>query len=292
MLPFGAAYALQITGQNFVSTTRFSASNLPAGLTINTNSGLISGAPTNSLVYTSSIVASNGPAAVGSNRIVFDVLPAAPLLSRQTLRVVVGEPFTTTVNVLNTPTGFTISPAPSWLSVASNGVMTVQATNSSTNTFTVSAYNRGGTNTNSLVIEAESALASYLRRYTALTGAGRLPSSDVDGDGHTLAKEFAFGMNPTLRDAAPVSITASDGQIHISWTRRKTTDSVVRYLIKESPALGGLSAVWTNQSPARVPQTVQDIDASYERVRVSVPVSGLGLSRFFRVEAEVQPSAF
>jgi hypothetical protein len=288
VLPFGAAYALQITGQNFVSTTRFSASNLPAGLTINTNSGLISGAPTNSLVYTSSIVASNGPAAVGSNRIVFDVLPAAPLLSRQTLRVVVGESFTTTVNVLNTPTGFTISPAPSWLAVASNGVMTVQATNSSTNTFTVSAYNRGGTNTNSLVIEAESALASYARRFPSL-GTSLSPSSDADGDGHTLAQEFAFGMNPTSRDAAPVSIAASNGEVHVSWIRRKTTDSVVRYVVKESPALAGLAAVWTNQSPALIPQVIQDIDPSYERVRVSVPISGV--SRFFRVEADVQPGA-
>lgn len=288
VLPFGAAYALQITGQNFVSTTRFSASNLPAGLTINTNSGLISGAPTNSLVYTSSIVASNGPAAVGSNRIVFDVLPAAPLLSRQTLRVVVGEPFTTTVNVLNTPTGFTISPAPSWLAVASNGVMTVQATSPSTNTFTVSAYNRGGTNTNSLVIEAESALASYARRFPSL-GASFSPSSDTDGDGHTLAKEFAFGMNPISRDAAPVSITASNGEVHVSWIRRKTTDSVVRYVVKESPALAGLAAVWTNQSPALIPQVIQDIDSSYERVRVSIPISGV--SRFFRVEADVQPGA-
>lgn len=293
VLPFNSAYSLQITGQNFVSnTTRFSGSNLPAGLTINTNSGLISGTPTNSLVYTSSITASNGPAAVGTSTLVFDVLPAAPTPLGKTIRVVVGEQATDTVNVLNVASGFSISPSVSWVTVSSNGSVTVQATNSGTNTFTVSAFNRGGTNANSLVIEAESALASYLRRYHTLTGDARLPSSDVDGDGHTLTTEFAFGMNPTLRDAAPVSITASDGQIHISWTRRKTTDSVVRYLIKESPALGSLAAVWINQSPARVPQVVQDIDASYERVRVSVPVSGLGLSRFFRVEAEVQPGAF
>jgi len=291
VLPLNTNYSLQVVGQNFVSnTTKFGAVNLPAGLTINANSGLISGQPTNALVYTSSIVASNGPAAVGSNSIVFDVLPAAPVLSGQTLRVVVGEPFTTTVNVLNTPSGFTISPAPPWLAVDSNGVMTVQATNPSTNAFTVSAFNRGGTNTNSLVIEAESALASYLRRYPTLVGADRLPSSDADLDGHTLAKEFAFGMNPTVRDAVGVEITASGGEVHISWNRRKTTDSVVRYSVKSTASIGGATISWTNQTPVPTPQLIQPIDDNYERVRVSVPISGL--SRFFRVEAELQPGAY
>jgi hypothetical protein len=290
VLPFNAPYTLQITGQNFVSnTTKFNASNLPAGLAINTNSGLISGTPTNSLVYTSSITASNGPAAVGTSTLVFDVLPAAPAPSAKTMRVVVGEQSTDAVSVLNTASGFSISPVVPWVTVGSNGSVTVQATTAGTSTFTVSAFNRGGTNTNSLVIEAESALTSYLRSYPALSGAGRLPSSDADSDGHTLAKEFAFGMNPTSRDAVPVAVTASDGEIHVSWTRRKTTDSVVRYVIKEAPALIGVTAVWTNQSPAPVPQSIEDIDANYERVRVSVPMSGL--SRFFRVEALVQPGA-
>jgi len=67
-------YSLQLAGQNFVTNlTKFSASNLPTGLAINANNGLISGTPVASLVYTSAITASNGPGAVSTNNLVFSV---------------------------------------------------------------------------------------------------------------------------------------------------------------------------------------------------------------------------
>ena len=54
----GTAFTYQIAATN--SPTRFGATGLPAGLTVNTNSGMISGAPTTSGTFSVVLSASNG----------------------------------------------------------------------------------------------------------------------------------------------------------------------------------------------------------------------------------------
>ena len=70
----GTSFTYQITASN--NPTSFGASNLPTGLSVNTQSGAITGTPTVAGTNTAVIFASN-VAGTGSNNLVIGIAPAS-----------------------------------------------------------------------------------------------------------------------------------------------------------------------------------------------------------------------
>src|SRR5207253_8305531 len=73
----GVAFSYQITATN--NPTSFNATGLPAGLSVNTSTGLISGTPTTAGTYSVTISATNA-GGTGSATLVITTSPAAPVI--------------------------------------------------------------------------------------------------------------------------------------------------------------------------------------------------------------------
>lgn len=285
-----------VGGQNLLPQTVYSytATNLPATVTVSTNSGsmVISGQFTNVGTYPVTFIASNGPGLVGSNRVVYSVAPAAPIVRPRTIRGSVGAILSDTVTAENSPTSFSVDALPAGLNFnTASGVLLGVPLESGLTETTLTASNAGGTSQSSLTFEIEpaSSMVDWLIQH-GLAADDAKPESDPDADGHSNVVEFAFGMRPDVADNIPTTHIFEEGGTTIRWTRRIKT-SEVTYQIEESPSLQ--VPAWTAVSGLS-PQVVAAesgvvLPLGYERVSAFIPrPSGHGApaSMFYRVKAE------
>ena len=156
----GTAFTYTITATN--SSTGFTATPLPAGLTLNGSSGVISGIPTTSGTPTITVGASNtgGTGNATLTLTIASAPPSAPVItSLATASATVGQAFTYTITATNSPTGFTATTLPSGLSLdAVTGIISGIPTTSGTPTITVGAINTGGTGNATLTLTIAPAL--------------------------------------------------------------------------------------------------------------------------------------
>src|SRR5205809_5194662 len=150
------AFSYNITATN--NPTSFNATGLPAGLTVNTSTGLISGTPTTAGTYTVTISATNA-GGTGSATLTLTIKPAPPVItSSLTATGQVGVAFSYTITATNSPTSYnaTVLPAgvlPAGLSVnTSTGVISGTPTTAGTYNVTISATNAGGTGSATLTL--------------------------------------------------------------------------------------------------------------------------------------------
>src|SRR5205823_8189155 len=147
----GVAFSYQITATN--NPTSFNATGLPAGLSVNTSTGLISGTPTTAGTYSVTISATNA-GGTGSATLLITTNPAAPVIQPPiTATGTVGTNFSYTINATNNPTSYNAAGLPAALTVnTSTGKITGKPTTASIYQLTISATNVGGTGTATLVI--------------------------------------------------------------------------------------------------------------------------------------------
>ena len=140
----GVAFSYQITGSN--TPTSYNASGLPAGLTVNTTSGLISGSTTATGTTNVTITASNAGGS-GSATLVLTVLPPPPVITGAlTATASNGAVFSYQIAATNTPTSYSASGLPAGLTVsATTGLISGSTTATGTSNVTISASNAGGT---------------------------------------------------------------------------------------------------------------------------------------------------
>ena len=145
----GQSFSYTITANN--SATSFGASGLPAGLSVSTATGVISGIPaaasTNSVTLSASNAVGNG-----TMTLTLAVLPSSPVItSAATATATVGQSFSYTITANNNPTGFGATGLPAGLSVnGMTGLISGTPTTAGTFNATLSATNAGGTGTASL----------------------------------------------------------------------------------------------------------------------------------------------
>jgi hypothetical protein len=147
----GTAFAYQITATNTPGT--YGATGLPAGLSVNISSGLVSGTPTTAGTSTVTLSATNG-AGAGTATLTLTVAPAPPVItSASTASGAVSVAFTYQVSATNVPTSYSATGLPAGLSVdSSTGLISGTPTTAGTSTVSLSATNSGGSGTATLTV--------------------------------------------------------------------------------------------------------------------------------------------
>src|SRR5438552_3305238 len=145
------AFSYTITATN--SPTSYNATGLPAGLSVNTSTGVISGTPTTAGTYTVTISATNA-GGTGSHTLTLTINPPTPVIQPPfTATGTVGSNFSYTINATNNPTSYNATGLPGGLAInTGTGKITGKPTTAGIYQVTLSATNAGGTGTATLVI--------------------------------------------------------------------------------------------------------------------------------------------
>jgi subtilase family serine protease len=146
----GGGFSYQITATN--NPGSYSASGLPAGLGINSTSGIISGTATVTGTFNATINATNA-GGTGSATLVITMLPPAPVItSALSAAAVYGQGFSYQITA-SVPATFAASGLPAGLSVDPNsGIISGTTTATGVNDVIISAINSSGTGSATLVL--------------------------------------------------------------------------------------------------------------------------------------------
>jgi PKD repeat protein len=152
----GVAFTYQIGASH--SPTSYGASGLPAGLAVNTATGLISGTPATAGTYPVGLSASNA-GGTGSATLTLTVTPAAAITpapvinSATTAAATVGKAFTYTISASNGATSYSSTALPADLTLQpATGVISGTPAAAGTFAVTIRATNATGTGTASLTL--------------------------------------------------------------------------------------------------------------------------------------------
>jgi hypothetical protein len=211
----GQAFSYQITASN--APISYFTPELPAGLSLDPVSGIISGTPTTSGDNYITIQATNG-GGTGSASLEIEILPYPPqIFSASAANGLAGQDFSYQIYASNNPTSFAAAGLPTGLTVNTSTGLISGTTNSIGTTYcTISAINLGGTDTESLIIT----IAAIPTITSTLTATG------------TQGEPFSYQITA---QANPTSFTASNLPAGLSINGSG--------LISGSPTYGGFTDV-------------------------------------------------
>jgi hypothetical protein len=155
----GSSFTYSIAATN--SPTSYSASGLPAGLSLNSSTGLISGKPTSTGTLKVTIGATNASGS-GTAQLSMTINHPMPVItSAKSESATVGSAFKYSITAMNWPTSFSALVLPAGLSVnAKSGVISGTPTAAGTFTVTIGAANAGGSATEQISIAVQGQAAA------------------------------------------------------------------------------------------------------------------------------------
>src|SRR6266700_159599 len=149
----GVAFSYTITATG--SPTSYGASPLPAGLSVKTSTGVISGTPTTEGTYNVTITASNGAGlcSTGSATLVLTIITTPVITSTLTATGTAGIPFSYQITATSSPTSYDAIDMPGGLTVdTTTGLISGSPTGVGIFTVTLSATNASGTGSATLTL--------------------------------------------------------------------------------------------------------------------------------------------
>jgi subtilisin-like proprotein convertase family protein len=190
---------------------------LPAGLTLNTSSGIISGTPTTPTAaanYTITATNTGGSTTASVSIAVNDIAPSA--LSYSSNPATYAKDTAITNNRPSSSGGavvsYAVSPAlPAGLALnTTTGIISGTPTALSTSAnYTITATNTGGSTTASVSIAVVSAYTAWATQYNLV----QVSTGDDDGDGNSNYLEFVAGLVPTNASSVfKISVSSVPGQ--------------------------------------------------------------------------------
>jgi len=179
----GSSFSYQITAAH--SPTSYAATGLPAGVSINTSTGVISGTPTATGTSTATLTATNSVGTSANFALTIAISPALPAItSASTASGTMGVAFSFTVTASNSPTGFGAIGLPAGLTInTTTGVISGTPTTAGTSSVTVTATNAGGTATGALTITIALAKPTINSSLTASGTQNQAFSYQISGTG-------------------------------------------------------------------------------------------------------------
>ena len=144
----GTSFSNSIVATN--SPTSYALANsttLPAGLSLNTTTGLLSGIPTASGTFTTDVTATNAAGTSAIVTLTFNISAISPpVVTGASLTVPTGSPYTYTISATNSPTSYALASGtlPTGLTMT-GGVISGTPTATGSFSVTVTATNAGGT---------------------------------------------------------------------------------------------------------------------------------------------------
>lgn len=147
----GTVFSYQILANN--SPTSYAATGLPAGLAVNTSTGLITGTPSVAATTSVTIKATNATGTTTAILALTVTQPTSVISSPGTATGTAGSVFSYQIVANNSPTSFSATGLPSGLSInPGTGLISGTITSPGTYSVTLGVTNAGGTNSTTLVL--------------------------------------------------------------------------------------------------------------------------------------------
>ncbi len=243
----GMPFSYRISALNLPRT--FGAASLPAGLTLNGTSGLISGTPTTPGNRTATISASN-TAGTDTKTLSFSILPAVPVItSAGTSNATYGTAYSHQITATNTPTRFSATSLPAGLTInATSGLLSGTPLGEGTFATKVYAMNAGGTGNRTLSIAIASKMPQITSAATATARAGtffsyRITAANLPKTFGAASLPGGLTINATSGYITGIPTTAGNTTVNItaSNTAGTATKSVALVVVPAAPVISSAS---------------------------------------------------
>jgi hypothetical protein len=249
----GDTFSYQIQAQSSFGTPTFAALGLPAGLSLDSNTGLISGTPISAGNYTVGITATTFMGGTGGANLLIIVSSANPVItSLLSAESTIGVPFNYQITATNNPTSFGATGLPPGLSLNSTtGLISGIPTTAGSSSVVISANNSAGSGSATLTINASQPAPVITSATTVNATVGvafnyQITATNSPTSFGASGLPSGLTLNSTTGLISGTPTTAGNSTVTISATNARGTGTAILFISVKPPAPVITSATTVN----------------------------------------------